>query len=76
MPPEFDQIVAGLPLSTLLENLGGLYAPLLVGATAVLRPLSEVGLEGATRIDGTRLLAVLRESRGGAEAPVEPSPAA
>lgn len=54
-----------LPLSTLLENIGGLYAPLLVGATAQLRPLAEVGLEGASRIDGARLLGALNAARAG-----------
>lgn len=60
-----DTHLSALPLSTLLENIGGLYAPLLVGACAQLRPLAEVGLEGATRIDGAKLLAALRDTRAG-----------
>lgn len=49
-----------LPLSTLLENIGGLYAPLLAGATTCLRPLSEVGLSGASQLDVRRLLEAIR----------------
>lgn len=52
-----------LPLSTLLENLGGLYAPLLAGATACLRPMAEVGLRGAAGLDAQRLVGALREHR-------------
>lgn len=57
--------LSALPLSTLLENIGGLYAPLLVGATALLRPLAEVGLRGASHIDGARLLDALRGADAG-----------
>jgi long-chain acyl-CoA synthetase len=44
-----DRHLAALPLATLLENVGGVYAPLLAGACAVLPPLRAVGLEGAAR---------------------------
>lgn len=57
-----DVHLSALPLATLLENIGGLYAPLLVGATACLWPLQEVGLGGATQIDAARLLQALRIS--------------
>ena len=36
-----------LPLATLLENIAGLYAPLLAGARIDLRPLAEIGFSGA-----------------------------
>jgi len=52
-----------LPLSTLLENIGGLYAPLLAGATACLPPLAEVGLSGASQLDVRKLLAAIITSR-------------
>ena len=45
-----------LPLSTLLENIGALYVPLLAGATCVLLPLNEVGLEGATKFDAAKMV--------------------
>lgn len=55
--------LAVLPLATLLENIGGLYAPLLVGATAHLPALSEVGMLGASGFDVTRLLAQMQRTR-------------
>ena len=33
-----------LPLPTLLENIAGIYAPLLAGATCVIPPLADVGM--------------------------------
>jgi len=54
-----DRHLAMLPLSTLLENIGGLYAPLLAGATACLWPMAEVGLRGAAGVDPRMLLAAL-----------------
>lgn len=43
-----DQHLSILPLSTLLENIAGLYVPLLSGATTVILPLEEVGLTGSS----------------------------
>ena len=37
-----------LPLAVLLENIAGVYAPLLSGASVILPAAAEVGLEGAT----------------------------
>lgn len=36
-----------LPLSTLLENIAGVYAPLLAGGQVQLRPLAELGFSGS-----------------------------
>lgn len=58
-----DRHLACLPLPTLLENIGGLYAPLLLGACSVLAPLAEVGLAGASGLDPRRLYAALHEQR-------------
>ena len=52
-----------LPLATLLENLAGLYAPLLAGASVELRPLAQVGLQGASGFDVARFLALLHAVR-------------
>lgn len=52
-----------LPLATLLENIAGIYAPLLVGATCVLLPSNEVGLSGATGLDTKKLLTTLIETK-------------
>lgn len=58
-----DQHLCVLPLPTLLENIGGLYAPLLAGATACVWSLAEVGLQGASQLDVMRLLGALRDAR-------------
>ncbi len=52
-----------LPLATLLENVAGLYAPLLKGACVDLRPMQEIGLKGASGFDVGQFLRVLNESR-------------
>lgn len=36
-----------LPLSTLLENIAGVYAPLLAGGTVILRGMAELGFSGS-----------------------------
>lgn len=58
-----DRHLCALPLPTLLENIGGLYAPLLAGATVCLRSSADVGLQGASGFDPRRCLETLRESR-------------
>ncbi len=54
-----DRHVSVLPLSTLLENLAGVYVPLLAGASCHLLPLAEVGLSGSTGLDVKKMLAAL-----------------
>jgi len=46
-----DRHLVTLPLSTLLENIGGLYVPLLAGARSVLMPLAEVGMGGSSQFE-------------------------
>lgn len=48
-----------MPLSTLLENVSGLYSALLSGADIAVPPLAEVGYSGAAGLDVTRLVACL-----------------
>lgn len=48
-----------LPLSTLLENIGGVYAPLLGGGSIVVPPLADVGINGSSGIEAERLLSAL-----------------
>lgn len=50
-----------LPLATLLENVGGIYAPLLAGARVDLAPMAEIGLAGASGLDVRRFLAALHQ---------------
>jgi long-chain acyl-CoA synthetase len=48
-----------LPLATLLENLAGVYAPLLAGGTVVLRGLAELGFSGSGLRDPQKFLDML-----------------
>jgi len=52
-----------LPLSTLLENLAGVYAPLLAGGTVIVPTLAEVGLAGSSGLDVERWLACIERHR-------------
>ena len=58
-----DRHVSVLPLSTLLENLAGVYVPLLAGASCHLLPLAEVGLSGSTGLDVKKMLSALIRCR-------------
>ncbi|WP_394002107.1 AMP-binding protein [Luteimonas sp. WGS1318] len=48
-----------MPLSTLLENISGLYGALLSGADIAVPPLAEIGYSGAAGLDVGRLLTCL-----------------
>lgn len=54
-----DRHLCLLPLATLLENVGGLYAPLLAGATVCVPSLTEVGLKGSSGLDVATLIGAL-----------------
>ena len=58
-----DRHLCLLPLATLLENIGGLYTPLLAGATLCIPRLAAVGLSGSSGLDAGRLAAALGEWR-------------
>lgn len=58
-----DRHVSLLPLSTLLENIGGLYVPLMAGATAILLPSAQVGLMGAAALDVQKMLTALSHTK-------------
>lgn len=62
-PCDVRQHLCVLPLATLLENIAGLYAPLLAGARIELRPLAEVGFSGAAGFELPRLLATLNQNQ-------------
>jgi long-subunit acyl-CoA synthetase (AMP-forming) len=59
---EKDRHISLLPYATLLENIGGIYASLISGATLVSPPLSAVGLNGASALDSARFVAMLIQS--------------
>jgi long-chain acyl-CoA synthetase len=48
-----------LPLSTLLENVAGIYAALIAGAEIAVPSLAEIGYSGAAGLDVSKLLACL-----------------
>jgi long-subunit acyl-CoA synthetase (AMP-forming) len=48
-----------LPLSTLLENVAGVYVPLLQGASCCVPSLSNVGIEGSSSFSQDRFLSAL-----------------
>ncbi len=52
-----------LPLSTLLENIGGLYVPLYCGATIFLLSPQSTGLSGSSQIDHEKLIRVILKYR-------------
>jgi long-subunit acyl-CoA synthetase (AMP-forming) len=52
-----------LPLATLLENIAGVYAPLMNGAEIVVPSARETGLLGAARFDAMTLLGCLDRYR-------------
>ncbi len=53
---ESPRHLAVLPMSTLLENVAGVYAPLLAGGTVVVPSLGDVGLRGSSSLDVQQLL--------------------
>jgi long-subunit acyl-CoA synthetase (AMP-forming) len=57
-----DRHLSILPLSTLLENIAGLYVPLLAGATTTLLPASQVGLSGAAGLNIAIMMSALSTS--------------
>ncbi|RMH84357.1 long-chain acyl-CoA synthetase [Pseudomonas sp. AOB-7] len=52
-----------LPLATLLENIAGVYAPLLAGARVELMPMAQIGLTGASGFDLARFLQALQAAQ-------------
>ncbi len=52
-----------LPFAVLLENVAGVYASLLCGATLVCPPLAEVGLSGSSGFDPAACLAAIARHR-------------
>jgi len=57
-----DRHLCVLPLPTLLENIGGVYAPLLVGATCCVPPSRDIGMSYGG-LDAPRLLAAVSAAR-------------
>jgi long-chain acyl-CoA synthetase len=62
-PCEVKRHLCVLPLATLLENIAGVYAPLLAGACINVRPMAEIGLHGSSEFDLLRFMTTLRDSQ-------------
>ncbi|CAN5415406.1 AMP-dependent synthetase/ligase [soil metagenome] len=58
-----DRHLCLLPLSTLLENIAGVYTPLLTGATVCVPGLADVGLAGSSGLDVKQLVGSIGEWR-------------
>lgn len=58
-PARVQQHLTLLPLTTLLENLTGLYVPLLTGACSRIPPLAELGFTGSSTLDPAALTRAL-----------------
>jgi len=54
-----DRSLCILPLSTLLENIGGLYIPLYCGATIILLSPETTGLSGSSQVDHEKLIGTI-----------------
>lgn len=54
-----DRSLSLLPLATLLENIGGIYAPLLSGSTAALPSLASCGFTGSSAVQPAALVTAL-----------------
>jgi long-chain acyl-CoA synthetase len=62
-PCSIERHLCVLPLATLLENIAGVYAPLLAGAAVELLPMAEIGFSGASQFDVQRFLSALQRSQ-------------
>jgi len=59
---EADRHMCLMPLSTLLENIAGIYAPLIAGGNCHLLPDVEKGTNGVNRIDPVLLLKAINKN--------------
>jgi long-chain acyl-CoA synthetase len=58
-----DRHFCALPLATLLENIAGIYVPLLAGAQTTVYPMEKVGLRGTTGFDACQFQRMLCETQ-------------
>ena len=58
-----DVHLSVLPLATLLENVAGVYATLLTGASCILLPNAQIGLSGATGLNIQQLLSTFHTTQ-------------
>ena len=58
-----DRHLCLLPLAVLLENIGGIYTPLLAGACCIIPGLSQTGILGASQLDPQRMANTIHKAR-------------
>ncbi len=58
-PLDIRRHLCALPFAVLLENIAGVMAPLMRGATCVTLPLAELGLSGSSSFDAARFHATV-----------------
>jgi long-chain acyl-CoA synthetase len=58
-----DRHLCLLPLATLLENIAGVYTPLLAGATLCVPRLASIGWSGSSSLDTSLMIAALEHWR-------------
>lgn len=58
-----DRHLALMPLAVLLENIGGIYAPLWAGAAVSLLPMAQLGMSGSSALDGSVMARALSDSK-------------
>ncbi len=52
-----------LPLSTLLENIAGIYAPALAGGTVIVKPMQALGFNGSSGFQLEKLLQTIEQEK-------------
>lgn len=60
---ELERHLCILPMATLLENIAGIYLPLLMGGTVMVAPLQSLGMTGSSGLDLERLVEGINQSR-------------
>jgi long-subunit acyl-CoA synthetase (AMP-forming) len=60
---ELEHHLCILPLATLLENIAGVYLPLLMGATVTVAPLQSLGMTGSSALSLEQLVAGVQQHR-------------
>ena len=52
-----------LPLATLLENIAGVYVPLMSGTCVCVLPLAEIGFSGSSKVDFEKMLNAINQAQ-------------
>jgi long-chain acyl-CoA synthetase len=64
-PLEIQQHLSVLPYSTLLENIAGIYVPLMLGKTVCAEPATQIGLSADLKLDAMQFSRCIARTRAG-----------